>query len=46
VTAGREYVAAYVTFIHYVEGLHEAARATPSDHGTHETAAAHREEER
>ncbi len=41
VAAGREYVAAYVTFIHYVEGLHEAARAAASGHGTHETAAAH-----
>ncbi len=30
VTAGREYVAAYVEFIHHVERLHEAARL--SDH--------------
>jgi len=26
VAAGREWVAAYVTFIHYVEGLHQAAK--------------------
>jgi hypothetical protein len=31
--AGREYVKAYVEFLHYVEGLHEAA------HGSHESAA-------
>lgn len=46
VTAGREYVAAYVTFVHYVEGLHAVARATASDHGTHGTAAAPRKAER
>lgn len=47
VTAGREYVAAYVAFIHYVEGLHEAARAAAvSDHGTHEAAIVPQREER
>ncbi|HEX6072302.1 MAG TPA: DUF6448 family protein [Sphingomicrobium sp.] len=30
--AGREYVAGYVTFIHYVEGLHQAARAGAAGH--------------
>jgi len=28
VSKGREYVEAYVTFIHYVEGIHEAAAGT------------------
>ena len=31
VEAGRAYVAAYVDFIHYVEGVHEAS-ATPGEH--------------
>jgi hypothetical protein len=30
--AGREYVASYVTFVHYVEGLHEAAEAGAEGH--------------
>ncbi|HEX7930254.1 MAG TPA: DUF6448 family protein [Sphingomicrobium sp.] len=30
--AGREYVASYVTFIHYVEGLHEAVEAGAAGH--------------
>jgi hypothetical protein len=30
--AGRAYVASYVTFIHYVEGLHEAAEAKAEGH--------------
>ena len=30
--AGRAYVASYVTFVHYVEGLHEAATAKASGH--------------
>jgi hypothetical protein len=30
--AGREYIEAYVTFIHYVEGLYEAAANTASGH--------------
>ena len=46
VTAGREYVAVYVTFIHYVEGLHEAARAAASEHENHEAAAVHEGEGR
>ena len=46
VTAGREYVAAYVTFIHYVESLHEAARAASPDHRTHDAATVHQGEER
>lgn len=36
VKAGREYVQAYVTFIHYVEGLYAAAQRSPAGH-THET---------
>lgn len=30
--AGREYVASYVTFIHYVEGLHQAVEAGAAGH--------------
>jgi len=30
--AGREYVASYVTFIHYVEGLHQAIEAGAAGH--------------
>ncbi|WP_373490044.1 DUF6448 family protein [Parasphingorhabdus sp.] len=30
--AGREYVASYVTFVHYVEGLHQAADALAAGH--------------
>ena len=30
--AGREYVASYVTFVHYVEGLHLAAEAPAAGH--------------
>lgn len=30
--AGREYVASYVAFVHYVEGLHQAAQAGASGH--------------
>lgn len=33
VTAGRAYVAAYVPFLHYVEGLYEAASAPSQGHG-------------
>lgn len=33
VEAGRKYVAAYVTFIHYVERLHLDATAAPAHHG-------------
>jgi hypothetical protein len=36
VEAGREYVKAYVTFIHYVEGLYEAAKKPDAGH-SHET---------
>lgn len=32
VEAGRRYVRAYVAFIHYVEGLYDAARAKPLGH--------------
>ena len=32
VAAGREYVEAYVTYLHYVEGLHEAAAKTVTGH--------------
>lgn len=30
--AGRDYVASYVTFVHYVEGLHQASRSGASGH--------------
>lgn len=30
--AGREYVASYVTFVHYVEGLHQAIEAGAAGH--------------
>lgn len=30
--AGREYVGSYVTFVHYVEGLHEAAKTGAAGH--------------
>jgi hypothetical protein len=30
--AGREYIASYVTFIHYVEGLHQAVEAGATGH--------------
>ena len=30
--AGREYVASYVSFVHYVEGLHEAAESGAEGH--------------
>ncbi len=33
VDAGREYVAAYVEFLHYVEGMHEAAAGSAHGHG-------------
>jgi hypothetical protein len=36
VEAGREYVQAYVTFIHYVEGLYEAAKKPVAGH-SHES---------
>ncbi len=36
VTAGREFVRAYVTFIHYVAGLYQAALRSPAGH-SHET---------
>lgn len=32
VAAGREYVDAYVGYVHYVEGLYDAARAEPRGH--------------
>jgi hypothetical protein len=30
--AGREYVARYVAFVHYVEALHQATQASASGH--------------
>lgn len=30
--AGRDYVASYVTFVHYVEGLHQAVKAGAAGH--------------
>ena len=40
VDAGREFVEAYVTYMHYVEGIHAAIRSAGSDHhpGTAESA--------
>ena len=47
VEAGREFVAAYVEYVHYVEGLHQAAQAAGAHHeGGQEVAAethAHKE---
>jgi len=46
VEAGRLYVRAYVTFIHYVERLYEAARTSPEGHfdeADHAGTASHRE---
>ncbi|MDZ7289422.1 MAG: DUF6448 family protein [candidate division KSB1 bacterium] len=45
VEAGREYVQAYVTFIHYVEGLYEAAKKPEAGH-SHETNPLGRHEEK
>jgi hypothetical protein len=39
VVAGREYVEAYVTFMHYVEGIFEAAEKTAHDHRAEPAAA-------
>lgn len=33
VNAGRQYVAAYVAFIHYADGLYEAASGASAEHG-------------
>ena len=41
VEAGREYVAAYVEFIHYVERLHQDAERPAGHHGTQATAHQH-----
>ena len=38
VEAGREYVAAYVDYVHYVEGLHAAAEKKAGHHGEAEAA--------
>lgn len=32
VTAGRAYIASYVTFVHYVEGIHQAVEAGAAGH--------------
>lgn len=37
VEAGREYVEAYVTFVHYVEGIHLAARSKANHHESENT---------
>jgi hypothetical protein len=42
VEAGREYVEAYITFVHYMEGIHEAAMSKGEHHGD-ETKEAHHE---
>lgn len=38
--AGRRFVAAYVTFLHYVEGVHQAAERLGAEHGEHAAAPA------
>lgn len=38
VAAGRQYVEAYVTYLHYVEGVHTAIAAAGGHHGTGEAA--------
>ena len=43
VDAGREYVEAYVTYIHYVEGMYEAAKNPASGHYPEATTAPHRD---
>lgn len=46
VSAGRAYVAAYVEFTHYVEGLHRAASGIAHTHGeSNEAKSAHQTEE-
>ena len=42
-TAGREYVEKYVTFIHYVEGIHQATRSAAHGHEDEADASAARE---
>jgi hypothetical protein len=44
VEAGREYVEAYVTFIHYVEAVHEAATRRVEGHYPDAAEAAHHQE--
>jgi hypothetical protein len=41
VAAGREYVSAYVPYVHYVEGLWDAATGAKPHHGEHPGHAAH-----
>jgi Family of unknown function (DUF6448) len=43
VDAGREYVATYVTFIHYIEGLYEAATRRVEGHYPESAEVSHRE---
>lgn len=45
VEAGREYVEAYVTFIHYVEKLHQLASAKESHHGKGVQETSHKQHE-
>ena len=45
VEAGREYVAAYVTYIHYVERLYEAAKVSAHGHYPEAAAAEHAHQE-
>ncbi|MHB8872175.1 MAG: DUF6448 family protein [Myxococcaceae bacterium] len=41
IAAGREWVEAYVGFVHYVEGLHQAAQGPAEAHGHGDSAAHH-----
>ncbi|MCB1183933.1 hypothetical protein KDM41_10900 [bacterium] len=39
--AGREFVAAYVTYVHYVEGVHDAIVASGGHHAEHNSDSGH-----
>lgn len=43
VQAGREYIASYVTFFHYLEGLHEKMTSKENAHASHMEEALHEE---
>ena len=43
VEAGREFVAAYVEYVHYVEGLHETAQASGAHHADSSATTEHSE---
>jgi hypothetical protein len=41
VEAGREFVSSYVTFIHYVERMHQSIQISADAHGSEAKEAAH-----